>query len=66
MYAYLYFAGLSDSLNQWQHSIIKSINFYCIPQFSQYIVGKDTIFNIYAIQQDTQSFLMIEFIHHIC
>ena len=22
--------------------------------------------NIYAVQQDTQSFLMIEFIHHIC
>ena len=21
---------------------------------------------IYAVQQDTQSFLMIEFIHHIC
>ena len=22
--------------------------------------------NIYAVQQDTRSFLMIEFIHHIC
>ena len=22
--------------------------------------------NIYAVQQDTQNFLMIEFIHHIC
>ena len=22
--------------------------------------------NIYAVQQDTQSFLVIEFIHHVC
>ena len=22
--------------------------------------------NIYAVQQDTQSFLMIKFIHHVC
>ena len=40
------------------HDIFLYLTWYCRDRVSSY--------NIYAVQQDTQSFLMSEFIHDVC